>query len=295
MKSIHMNRAVGAGAPNQYDDVLAVQKALNQLSDKIGLTQPLSEDGVIITPPNQSPTCIAIGRFQSRLLGFNNPDYRIDEGGRSHRGLAKACSNAISPILGLFLPRIKPTTGLSDSDFLRAAERLECEVAAIKAVSEVESKGSGFFANGAPAILFEAHIFSKYSDSRFDESHPSLSSKKWDRSLYQGGEQEYQRLQQAMMLDRHAALMSASYGRYQIMGFNHHAAGYDDIEDFVHDMFVAESHHLDAFVGFILSNSRLHQAIQSLDWATFARHYNGPGYAENHYDAKLKAAYDAAS
>ena len=28
------------------------------------------------------------------------------------------------------------------------------------------------------------------------------------------------------------------------------------------------------------------------DWAGFARKYNGPGYAENAYDQKLKNAYE---
>jgi hypothetical protein len=141
----------------------------------------------------------------------------------------------------------------------------------------VESAGSGFFASGPPCILFEAHIFSKYSDRQFDESHPEISSRKWDRSLYVGGEKEYERLQNAMALNRKAALISASYGRYQIMGFNHQAAGYDDVETFVRKMFLAE---------------RLHTAIQELDWATFACYYNGPAYAENRYDEKLLAAYD---
>ncbi|WP_238322143.1 N-acetylmuramidase family protein [Vibrio mexicanus] len=181
---------------------------------------------------------------------------------------------------------------MKEEDFEQAAEALECEVAAVKAVSEVESAGSGFFSSGEPAILFEAHIFSKYSDRRFDESHPDISSKKWDRSLYAGGEKEYGRLQKAMGLDREAALKSASYGRYQIMGFNHETAGYDDVETFVRDMFLAESNHLKAFVGFIKSNSRMHEAIKALDWATFAKHYNGPAYAENHYDEKLQSAYD---
>ena len=33
-------------------------------------------------------------------------------------------------------------------------------------------------------------------------------------------------------------------------------------------------------------------AADPSDWATFARRYNGPGYAKNDYDGKLQRAYD---
>jgi hypothetical protein len=35
----------------------------------------------------------------------------------------------------------------------------------------------------------------------------------------------------------------------------------------------------------------MHQALKSHDWSTFARLYNGAGYAANHYDVKIAQAY----
>ncbi|WP_076585372.1 N-acetylmuramidase family protein [Vibrio ostreicida] len=292
MKNVKLDASVGASGNNHSEDVLAIQKALNTISDSLGFKLPLKEDGKIIENHTESPTCRAIGDFQVKVLGFQTPDYRIDAGGKSHYALEKACANSSGTRSSLFLPLIEPTTGLEAIDFKHAAMELDCDVAAIKAVSEVESASSGFFPSGLPAILFEAHIFSQYSQRRFDDSHPNISSKKWDRTLYVGGGKEYDRLQRAMALDRSAALMSASYGRYQIMGFNYKAAGYEDVEAFVRDMFLAESNHLKAFVCFIKANAKLHRAITLLDWASFARYYNGPAYAENRYDDKLQAAYD---
>lgn len=292
MPELSLSSSVGIGGENQTEDVLAIQKALNAIQAKIGLDEPLSEDGQIDADASESKTCQAIALMQGNILGFKNPDALISCNGKSHKALIKAIDESI-PTLNLFLPKITPEQGLQDEDYASAAQLLDCEVAAIKAVSEVESSGSGYFENKAPCILFEAHQFSKYSGHRFDESHPDISSAKWDRSLYIGGEKEYERLQKAMQLDRSAALKSASFGRYQIMGFNHEAAGYDDVESFVRDMFLAERHHLIAFVHFLKSNSRLLDAIQNLDWPTFARYYNGPSYAENHYDEKLQAAYDS--
>ncbi|NVD06504.1 N-acetylmuramidase family protein [Vibrio sp. JPW-9-11-11] len=292
MKDLNLAGSVGLNGENLSEDVCKIQKALNTISDRIGLESLLSEDGVIQDNIATSPTCLAIGAFQRTILGFKTPDNKIDVNGKSHKALDAIANSTSHQRSSLFLPLIEPEIGISDGDFEDAARSLGCELAAILAVSEVESAGSGFFASGLPAILFEAHIFSRHSQHRYDESHPDISSKRWDRSLYVGGEKEFERLKKAIELDRQAALMSASYGRYQIMGFNHKLSGYEDVEAFVRDMFFSESNHLKAFVEFIKSNPKLHDAIKALDWATFARYYNGPAYAENRYDEKLLAAYE---
>jgi N-acetylmuramidase len=75
------------------------------------------------------------------------------------------------------------------------------------------------------SILFEAHVFSKNTRHAYDYVFPEISSRHWNRALYRGGEREYPRLMKAMLLDRAAALKSASWGRFQVMGFNHSLAG----------------------------------------------------------------------
>src|SRR5581483_11419841 len=124
-----------------------------------------------------------------------------------------------------------------EEDFQRAANALGCEVACIRAVTEVESGGSGFFASGRPKILFEAHIFSQQTGRRYDTSNPDISSRTWNRALYKGGEREYDRLQKAIGLSAHAALQSASWGRFQIMGFHYRRCGFPSVEAFVAGMF----------------------------------------------------------
>jgi hypothetical protein len=290
-KDVTLSSSVGIKSDNTPQDVLQVQQALNAIAETIGLTEPLAEDGQIIDDTTLSPTCRAISLLQTQLLGFRHPDGRIDCHGKSHHALNQALKQKLGVTEPFSLPEVEPQRGLLAQDFTDAAQQLGCDVAAIKAVSEVESSGSGFFDSGRPCLLFEAHQFSKFSYHHFDESHPDISSRKWDRSLYLGGEKEYDRLQKAMALDCRAALMSASYGRYQIMGFNYQAAGYDDVESYVRDMFASERNHLLAFARFIKSDNRLLKAIQSRDWPTFARYYNGPGYAENRYDQRLAAAY----
>lgn len=292
MDKLTLSATVGVSGVNQHDDVLNVQKALNLIANKIGLKTPLIEDGSIGEYPARTKTCQAIALMQKTLLGYQNPDMRIDVDGKSYQAINNALSGEQTDEISLFLPKIVPQEGITEEAYQQASQLLACEVPAIKAVSDVESSGSGYFSNGTPCLLFEAQHFSKLTNHQYDESHPDISSPNWNRSLYIGGIKEYMRLQKAMMLNRNAALQSASYGRYQIMGFNHQAAGYAEVESFVRDMFLAEPHHLIAFVNFIKSNKFLLDAIQQKDWPTFARYYNGSAYAKNQYDVKLKNAYE---
>jgi hypothetical protein len=179
---------------------------------------------------------------------------------------------------------------LTQQDFVDAAGKLKCEVAAIKAVAEVESRGAGFLADGRPKILFEAHQFSRLTNRVWDKLYPGISSPKWKKELYLGGAREYERLQQALKLDAPAAIQAASWGAFQIMGFNHRLAGFASPEQFVTTMYVSEGAHLKAFVAFV-HNLGLSKLIQTRNWEAFAKAYNGPRYKENDYDGKLAKAY----
>lgn len=179
---------------------------------------------------------------------------------------------------------------LTEKDFIQAANEIGCEVAAIKAVSEVEAPKGGFLPSGKPTILFEAHIFSAKTGRKYDLTHPKISSRKWNKTLYLGGEREYKRLEQAKQLDENAALQSTSWGKFQIMGFNFKICGWDNIKSFVSDMYISEGQHLKAFIGFIKSK-KLDKYLISKDWAKFALRYNGTGYKQNKYDEKIAAAY----
>lgn len=176
-------------------------------------------------------------------------------------------------------------------DFLDDAERIGCEVEAVMAVAAVESQGGGFNPDGTPKSLFEGHWFSKLTKGVYDASHPTISYPKWTREFYgKTWQAEQARLQEAIALDRPAALMSASYGVFQIMGLNHAYCGFPGPDSFYTAMCKDENEQLAAFTSFIISKG-LGDELKSKDWAAFAKQYNGPGYAENKYDIKLAAAY----
>lgn len=183
---------------------------------------------------------------------------------------------------------------ITGDDYVRAASRLGCEPAAIEAVAEVESSGSGFNPDESCKTLFEGHHFHRLTEGRFDASHPTLSFPKWTREWYgKTWQDEAYRLEIAVGLDREAALMAASWGRFQIMGFNFGAAGFRSVEAFVAAMNEGEPQQLESFVSIIRAWG-LADELRDCRWADFARRYNGPAFKANHYDDKMQLAYKRA-
>lgn len=185
----------------------------------------------------------------------------------------------------------EPKRGITDAAYREAADIVGCEVAQIKAVAAVESRGGGFLSDGRPKVLFEAHWFSRLTGGKYDDSHPSISSPSWDRSLYKGGAAEHSRIEQAMELDRPAALKSASWGKFQIMGWHWDTCEYDNLQAFINGMWRSEGEHLRAFTWFC-KNQGLDKPLREGDWHAFARGYNGPQYHKNNYAERMKEAYE---
>lgn len=180
---------------------------------------------------------------------------------------------------------------LTRNDFIDDARKIGCSIAAIRAVAEVESAGVGFDSKGQPKTLFEGHLFYRYTKGKFAATHPSLCYKTWTKVHYgKTRALEWARLQQALTLDRKAALLSTSWGTFQILGSNFAKCGYTDVETFVGDMFTDANTHLSMFTEFVL-DSRLDDELRDLRFADFARIYNGPAYKSNAYDTKMLAAY----
>jgi N-acetylmuramidase len=186
---------------------------------------------------------------------------------------------------------------LTDVDYEAAAKLLKCDVPTIKAVAEVESSGNGFLTDGRVKILFEGHQFYKYTKGAYAVSHPAICYKKWTTKFYTKGATgdirgagELARLAEAMALNPTAALLSASYGKFQIMGFNFAVAGFTSVDEFYQAMQVSEGEHLNAFCNYVKGNA-IDDELRNHNWASFALRYNGAEYKKNQYDTKLAKAY----
>ena len=182
---------------------------------------------------------------------------------------------------------------ISEQAWTALATRLGVQEPALRAVAEVESSGSGFLPapDEEPKVLFEAHAFHRLTQGRFAQSHPNLSTPKWTRDQYAGSlKGEWKRLGLARTLDRDAANQSASWGAFQIMGFNYGMCGFSSVEAFVTAQRAGADEQLDAFAQFIARDSFL-APLRNHEWDKFAERYNGPAYKKNRYDERIADAY----
>lgn len=182
-----------------------------------------------------------------------------------------------------------PKTVLDNSDFAAAAKQLGCDEAAVRAVAKVEAGPWGAFMGSVPVILFERHLFHKYTGGKFAEVAPDLSNPV--SGGYGRVSKQHVRLARAVELDRDAALKATSWGLFQILGVNFRQAGHETLQSFVTAMFKGVDEHLKAFCAFILNDKRLLIALQKHEWEDFARIYNGPKFYIHAYDQKLATAY----
>ncbi|MDQ6640790.1 MAG: N-acetylmuramidase family protein [Pseudomonadota bacterium] len=206
---------------------------------------------------------------------------------RLFRAGAPLLSDNSSDVGFLFRSCLNPARGIDA--YAAAATALGVDVATIQAVADVETSGEAFDGFGRPRILFERHYFHRLTAGRFDLAHARVSAKA--AGGYGKFSAQYGKLEEAYTLDADAALRSASWGRFQIMGDNFIAADYSSAQAFVQAMARSEEAQLQAFVSFVPSRRSMADALRRRDWAGFAKAYNGPGYAKNHYHTKLAAAY----
>lgn len=178
------------------------------------------------------------------------------------------------------------------------AEALDLEPAVLQAVVAVETGGEAFLPDGRPKILFEGHIFWKrLSDAgrnpqeivAKEPKYTPILYPRWTTKPYKGGAKEYNRLALASEISLEIAQESASWGLFQIMGFNYSLCQKDSI-----GAFVAAQQDIEGqaeCAAHFLENQKLIDKLRTHDWAGFAKVYNGKLYKLHAYDEKLEQAY----
>lgn len=179
----------------------------------------------------------------------------------------------------------KQAPAVKDADLTIFASRLGCTLKQIKAVSVVESAGSGFDNKGRPKILFERHLFhrltgGKWSPSAFSNEHSGGYS-----------EDSWMKLGMACAKDPDAAFSACSWGKFQVLGAHWSKLGYDSPYALAHSCVEDEAAHYELLVRYVLKFD-LVDAMRSLsgnpeDCRAFAKGYNGPGYRKYAYHEKL--------
>lgn len=178
-------------------------------------------------------------------------------------------------------------------------KRLGVEVAALRAILEKESKGSGFNADGTPKILYERHIMYQRLTEHFGLSTAKywatgradlVYSKGYGAGGYGKYSEQPKKLEAAAKIDRTSALESCSWGIAQVMGYHWKLCGFSSVQQFVNAMYKSEDSQFEVFVKF-LEGSGIVPYLKKLDWANVALRYNGKNYKQNNYDVDLKRYY----
>lgn len=199
---------------------------------------------------------------------------------------------------------------ITRDDWDKAAKAIGCEAEVLMAIGKQESGklaqlGLGAFDKWSrPTILYERHKFSAHTNGRYDATHSDISAPTpYEAGTYRDAKKvasddgkhyglfswQYLKLAKAYELDKEAALMSCSWGKFQIMGESFAACGKRNAREFVLAMCVSEREHLNALVGFC--NTNIKAALIAKDWKAIASGYNGPGYRKNQYDTNIAAFY----
>lgn len=177
---------------------------------------------------------------------------------------------------------------LTEEDFELVAGELGVETAAIKAVVSIEagSQMRGFLAPGVPVVNFDNTMYVRF---RKKGSGPDKEAKV-PGGISGYGLREWTQLTNARHTDNRAALLGTFWGMFQIGGFNYSRCGCKDVEEFVELMSYSELEQLELFAAFI-ANAGMLTDLKNKNWASFARKYNGPGYAKRGYHTRMAAAY----
>lgn len=187
---------------------------------------------------------------------------------------------------------------LTDEDYREVAAELGVEVAAIKAVVDIETgrKHEGFYDRGKPLINFDLTMYrerARRHGVNLDEVRRKapIVFNRPDVKKY-GSQQLAQqaRLDAAKAIHEESALEGTFWGMFQIGGFNWKLCGASSVQEFVAAMCRSEREQLELFAKFCQSRD-LVKYIRNKDWAGFSLRYNGPSYASRGYHTKMAAAY----
>lgn len=181
-------------------------------------------------------------------------------------------------------------TGLTDADFQLVADEIGVEPAAMKAVVSIEAGSAmkGFWAPGVPVINFDRTMYNKYRNSAPVKA--GAKGEKVPAGLTGYGLRQWTQLINARKVNAQGANMGTFWGMFQIGGFNYRLCGCSSVDEMVRLMSASELEQLQLFATFLV-NTGMVKDLKAKNWASFARKYNGSGYARRGYHTKMANAY----
>lgn len=171
----------------------------------------------------------------------------------------------------------------------------------IKAVAKVESGGSGWDSNGLVKILYERHLFYKYTKKVIkwlSFGYLSYSSAGGYTTDINGNKinDSWDKLVEAICINPDAAIQSVSIGKFQVLGKWYKQCGYSSPIEMLYAATKDEYSHYKMLRDYILNVANLKKAFLKISktpasCAEFAYGYNGSNYKKYKYDEKIAQAY----
>lgn len=183
---------------------------------------------------------------------------------------------------------------IDDYDLPRIGHKIGVGEDPIHMILDVESRGTGFNANGV-ILLFEEHVFYRCLPKNKQDQAVALGLAwpKWRKNY----KSNYSRFLKAYAFHPSAALKACSWGLGQVLGENHLMLGYGTPREMVEAFADDEANQLEGMIDFIIK-AGLADEMRALEKekdrgkmlglaAKIARTYNGPGYKTHRYDERL--------
>jgi hypothetical protein len=189
----------------------------------------------------------------------------------------------------------KQAPAVNDADITVFASRLGVDKKQMKAVATVESASRAYDDNGLLLNLFERHKFFEFTGGRFP-SDPYFNHPKWGNYTIDankdGVRDSWEKVLHAARFDPIAAYMSASWGKFQIMGMHWNILDYPSVWAMVFNMTQSEADQYEALCRFIehenLQDEMRQISADPSDNIAFVKRYNGvAGVTRNNYHVKL--------
>ncbi len=187
---------------------------------------------------------------------------------------------------------------LTEDDFREVAQELGVEVAAIKAVVDIEAGRAhqGFYQPGKPIINFDLSMYNKFAPKHgvslaaARKKAPVIFARPNTARYGSYQAAQYARLDAARAIDEPSALESAFWGMFQIGGFNWKLCGCSSVEEFVEKMSRSERDQLELFAK-LITNCGMLAPLQKKQWLAFALKYNGPRAKSRGYHTRMASSY----
>lgn len=184
---------------------------------------------------------------------------------------------------------------VTDDQIQRLADRLGCSPKQLRAVGMVESAGGGFDRDGHPKILFERHLFHRFTNGQFsgtifsDPRPGGYNLNSW------------QKLMMAACKAPQAAFAATSWGKFQVLGAHADGKypkflnlGYPSPLEMAYSAVSSEAAHYEMLARYI-EKAGLKVALAKIstdpdDNRALAAGYNGPQFERFDYHNKLAKA-----